>query len=235
MKKSIIAVIPARGGSKRLPRKNIKSLAGRPLIQWTIEAANECDLIDEVMVSTDDSEIAEAAIKCGAKVPFIRPDELSNDTSSSIDVVLHTLDYYQKLGVYFDYVMLLQPTSPLRQANHISESIELLYAKKADAIVSVCETEHSPLWANILDESGSMSSFLSDEIKNSRSQDLPDYFRLNGAIYLVDVQKLRKEKTFMISENIYALKMDRMSSVDIDEYIDFLFAESVIQGGAQDA
>tara|TARA_B110000908_G_scaffold172394_1_gene239536 strand:- start:1519 stop:2223 length:705 start_codon:yes stop_codon:yes gene_type:complete len=227
--KRILAVIPARAGSKRLPGKNFKKLAGKPLIQWTIEAALECDLIDETIVSTDDLAIAELSKKNGASVPFIRPCILAQDGSTSFDVIIHALDYYSEQGSSFDYVMLLQPTSPLRNAIHIYGAVDLLSEKCADAVISVCKTEHSPLWANTLDEACSMDSFLRNEVKNTRSQDLPEYFRLNGAIYLVSTDRLRAEKTFFISDNIYAYKMDRKSSVDIDESIDFLLAESVFE------
>lgn len=227
--KRILAVIPARAGSKRLPGKNIKKLSGKPLIQWTIEAALECDLIDETVVSTDDLSIAELSKNHGASVPFIRPYSLSQDNSTSIDVLIHALDYYKEQGLAFDYIMLLQPTSPLRNASHIYGAVNMLCEKDADAVISVCETEHSPLWANTLDETCNMDFFLRKELKNQRSQDLPKYFRLNGAIYLVDTVRLRAEKTLFITNNIYGYKMDRKSSVDIDEGIDFLLAKSILE------
>jgi CMP-N-acetylneuraminic acid synthetase len=226
--KRILAIIPARGGSKRLPGKNIKNLRGKPLIQWTINAALNCGFIDEVVVSTDDEQIATLARELGASVPFMRPGNLAGDTSSSIDVVIHGIEYFSEQGTKFDYVMLLQPTSPLRTTSHINDTIQLLSDKAADGVISVCETEHSPLWANTLDETCNMSSFLREEIKNKRSQDLPEYYRINGAIYLVSVARLLNEKTLFISDNIYAYKMDRESSVDIDENIDFLLAESIL-------
>ena len=144
--KTVLAVIPARGGSKRLPRKNCLLLQGKPLIVYSIEAAKESVYIDEVVVSTDDEEIASLARQAGASVPFLRPAELSTDEASSVDVVAHALNYYQvNEKKLFDYVVLLQPTSPLRTAAHINQALELLKEKKADAIVSVCEAEHSPL------------------------------------------------------------------------------------------
>jgi CMP-N-acetylneuraminic acid synthetase len=145
-----------------------------------------------------------------------------------MDVVFHAIDYFNDQGVEFDYIMLLQPTSPLRNSDHICDAIQLLNDKSADGIISVCQSEHSPLWTNTLDQTGSMDSFLREEIKNKRSQDLPDYYRLNGAIYLVDTVRLLNEKSMFISDNIYAYKMDRLSSIDIDENIDFLLAESII-------
>ena len=129
----------------------------------------------------------------------------------------------------YDYVVLLQPTSPLRSEKHIDEAIELLEEKSADAIISVCETEHSPLWCNTLPQDSSMSTFLRDEVLNKRSQDLPKYYRLNGAIYICKTEKLLENKGFFIKENIYAYKMDKKNSVDIDEEIDFIIAREIKQ------
>jgi CMP-N-acetylneuraminic acid synthetase len=227
--KSLLAVIPARGGSKRLPGKNTRLLVGKPLINWTIESALSCKYIDQVVVSTDCAEISAVAKKNGASVPFLRPKFLSGDESSSIDVVLHALDYLSKKGEAFDYVVLLQPTSPLRSSEHISAAIKLLISKSGDAVISVCETEHSPLWMNTLGEGDSMDTFLASSIKNKRSQNLQIFYRLNGAIYLVDIKRLKEENTFFLSDNIYAYKMSRESSIDIDEKLDFHLAEVIVQ------
>jgi CMP-N-acetylneuraminic acid synthetase len=177
--KTFLAVIPARGGSKRLPRKNVLDLAGKPLIAWTIEAAKQSKYIDHFVVSTDDQEITDVSKQFGAEV-LTRPGELATDTASSVDVVLHSINAQQK---QYDYVILLQPTSPLRTAQHIDEAIELLFEKNANAIISVCETDHSPLWSNTLHEDGNMDNFIREEVKGKRSQDLPTYYRLNGAIF----------------------------------------------------
>ncbi|MEH6456399.1 MAG: acylneuraminate cytidylyltransferase family protein [Cocleimonas sp.] len=225
----ILAIIPARGGSKRLPGKNIKVLNGKPLIQWTIEAALNVDLISKVMVSTDSQDIANIALQLGAEVPFLRPDDLATDTSSSSCVILHALQYYQSQDEVFDYVLLLQPTSPVRDAKHNEQAIKLLISKEADAIVSVCECEHSPLWTNTLSESMSMEQFIGDEIKNTRSQDLPLSYRLNGAIYLSKVSRFYEENTLFLSSNIFAYVMDNESSVDIDHELDFLLAETILK------
>ncbi|MFT6901227.1 MAG: CMP-N,N'-diacetyllegionaminic acid synthase [Colwellia sp.] len=231
--KKVLAIIPARGGSKRLPRKNVLPLCGKPLIVWSIEAAQQSSYIDKIMVSTDDAEIAKIAEQYGAEVPFIRPSKLASDVASTIDVIIHAVNYYKANGEKYDYVMILQPTSPLRSSRHISGAIKLLQEKKADAIISVCETEHSPLWANTLSESSSLELFLREEIKNKRSQDLPKYYRLNGAIYLINVINLLAEKTMFISNNIYAYKMNKKSSVDIDEDLDFLFAECILNSNIE--
>jgi CMP-N-acetylneuraminic acid synthetase len=218
-----LAIIPARGGSKRLPRKNMLDLAGKPLIAWSIEAGEQSSYIDQVVVSSDDEEILAIAKDFGAML-MKRPEELASDTATTFDAVKHTIENLES----YEYVVLLQPTSPLRSAKHIDEAIELLEQKKADAVVSVCEMEHSPLWSNTLDESLSMEGFLRDEVLNKRSQDLESYFRLNGAIYICRIDKLLKEKSFFLKENIFSYVMSRESSVDIDELIDFKMAEVMI-------
>ena len=224
MNKTFLAIIPARGGSKRLPRKNLLDLCGKPLIAWSIEAALKSKYISKVIVSSDDEEILNIAKEY--KADFIkRPDELASDTATTFDALKHTLENVGK----YDYVVLLQPTSPLRSEKHIDEAIELLEEKSADAIISVCEMEHSPLWSNILDENLDMSNFLRDEVLNKRSQDLPKYYRLNGAIYICKTEELLENKGFFIKENIYAYKMDKKHSVDIDEEIDFVIAEKLMQ------
>ncbi len=134
--KSFLAIIPARGGSKRLPRKNVMNLAGKPLIAWTIEAALNSTYIDEVMVSTDDREIAEIAQQYGASVPFFRPTELATDLTSTFDAIKHTLDFYAEMGEKYDFSVLLQPTSPLRESRHIDNAINLLKTK------NVCDYMH---------------------------------------------------------------------------------------------
>ena len=224
MNKTFLAIIPARGGSKRLPRKNLLDLCGKPLIAWSIEAALKSKYISKIIVSSDDEEILNIAKEY--KADFIkRPDELASDTATTFDALKHTL---KNVGKY-DYVVLLQPTSPLRNEKHIDEAIELLKEKNADAIISVCEMEHSPLWSNILDENLDMSNFLRDEVLNKRSQDLPKYYRLNGAIYICKTEELLENKGFFIKENIYAYTMDKKHSVDIDEEIDFIIAEKLMQ------
>ncbi len=218
--KSFLAIIPARGGSKRLPRKNVLDLAGKPLIAWSIEAGLNSKYIDRVIVSSDDAEILAVSKEYNAET-VIRPDELASDTATTFDAIKHTIENVEQ----YDYIVLLQATSPLRYAKHIDEAIELLESKNADAVVSVCEMDHSPLWSNTLDESLSMQGFLRDEVLNKRSQDLEKYFRLNGAIYICKTEKLLKEKSFFLKENIYAYKMDRERSIDIDEEIDLKMAE----------
>ena len=226
---TFLAIIPARGGSKRLPRKNIKELNGKPLIAWTIDAALGAPNVNKVVVSTDDNEIAEISLLSGAEVPFIRPQNLSTDNANSVDVIKHTIEFYAKSGQVFDFIILLQPTSPLRMAADITNAIELLKEKSADAVISVCEVEHSPLWSNTIPLTGSLKSFIKDEVKNIRSQDLATYYRLNGAIYIVETTKFIEQNTLFLNDNIYAYNMNIESSVDIDNEIDFSYAEFLIE------
>jgi CMP-N-acetylneuraminic acid synthetase len=208
----------------------VLGLGGKPLIAWTVEAALACSYIDEVMVTTDDVEIADVAKKYGANVPFFRPAELASDTATSFDVIKHALDFYRtELSKEFDFVVLLQPTSPLRDAVDISQAIELLAEKNAMAIVSVCEVDHSPLWSNILPSDHSMIGFIREEVKNKRSQDLGTYYRLNGAIYICDIKELLEIKSFFTDDAIYAYTMSAEHSVDIDTLIDFFTATAIQQ------
>ena len=220
--KTFLAIIPARGGSKRLPRKNILELAEKPLIAWTIEAAIKSNIIDKIIVTSDDDEILNISKEYGSEI-IKRPKYLSSDTATSFDAIKHTIENTEE----YDYIILLQPTSPLRTEKHIIEAIELLEDKNAKAVVSVCEMDHSPLWSNTLPKDLNMNGFLRDEILNKRSQDLEEYYRLNGAIYICKTNKLLENKGFFLKENIYAYKMDRESSIDIDEEIDFIIAKSI--------
>jgi len=221
--KTFLAIILARGGSKRLPRKNILDLNGKPLIAYSIEAGLQSKYIDKVIVSSDDKEILNISNEFGADI-IKRPDILANDTATSFDAIKHTIENIEK----YDYIILLQPTSPLRDENDIDNAIELIEIKNADAVVSVCEMEHSPLWSNTLPQDDSMQSFLRDEVLNKRSQDLEKYYRLNGAIYICKTYKLLEEESFFLRDNIYGFIMDRESSLDIDEEIDFKMAELLI-------
>ncbi len=222
--KTFLAIITARGGSKRLPRKNVLDLCGKPLIAYSIEAGLKSKYISKVVVSSDDEEILQISQNFGANI-IKRPKELASDTATTFDAIKHTIDSLEK----FDYIVLLQPTSPLRSEKHINEAIELLEEKNADAIVSVCEMEHSPLWSNTLPQDGSMKNFLKDEVINKRGQDLEKYYRLNGAIYICQIKKLLESKSFFLRENIFAYIMDKKYSIDIDEEIDFLRAKEYIR------
>jgi CMP-N,N'-diacetyllegionaminic acid synthase len=221
---TFLAIIPARSGSKRLPGKNSLNLNGKPLVKWSIDAGLKSNYIDEIVVTSDDFNIVNISKKAGVKV-VKRSSELATDTATTIDVVANVIENFPN----YDYIVLLQPTSPLRTEVHIDEAIELLDIKSADAIVSVCKAEHSPLWSNTLNESLSMKGFLRDYVHNQRSQDLESYYRLNGAIYICNTKTLLRENRILIEDNIYAYKMDRGASIDIDEKIDFLMCEKLME------
>ena len=222
--KTYLAIIPARGGSKRLPRKNLLDLNGKPLVAWSIEAGLNSKYIDNIVVTSDDADILNIAEDYGV-LSINRPIELSSDTATTFDAVEHAIKNIK----YYDYIVLLQPTSPLRTEWHIDKAIEFLIHKEADAVVSVCEMDHSPLWSSTLDDTLSMTEFLSKSVKNKRSQDLDSYYRINGAIYICDTKKLLKEKGFFIETGIYAFKMDRETSIDIDHEIDFQLADLILK------
>ncbi len=222
-------MIPARGGSKRLPKKNIRLLRDKPLIAWSIEAAQQSQYVDAILVSTEDSEILATAMAFGLETPFVRPAALATDEAKSLDVALHALDTYEsQLNKHFDILLLLQPTSPLRTAQHIDEALELFLQKNADAVVSVSECEHSPLLANTLPQDQSLSGFLRKEVMNVRSQDLPKYYRTNGAIYIISNSAIRKSQSFFPEKNSFAYIMQPDVSVDIDSMTDFMFAETLL-------
>lgn len=224
--RSFLAIIPARGGSKRLANKNILNLRDKSMIAYSIEAGLNSKYIDEVVVSTDSEKIADISKEFGAKIPFTRPSELATDTATSFDVVKHTIEFYKdNLKKEFDYLILLQPTSPLRDEKNIDDAIEFMFEKKADCVVSVCEAEHSPLLMNSLESDLSMNNFILKDVEKLRTQDLKRYFRINGAIYIVKVDKFLSEKSLFLKQNSFAFIMEREKSVDIDEEIDFKLAE----------
>ncbi|WP_135455744.1 cytidylyltransferase domain-containing protein [Vibrio echinoideorum] len=219
--KKIMAFIPARGGSKRLPRKNVLPLAGKPLINWSIEAGKKSQYIDRVFVSTDDKEIADVAWQLDVELPELRPAELASDTAKTEDVLLYSLE---KFAPDVDVVVLLQPTSPLRTAEHIDEALELFMEQEAFSVVSVTPCEHPPLWSNTLPKDNSMGDFIRPEAL-SRSQDISQYYRLSGAIYIFDVKKLREYNEIRYTSETYAYVMDNDVSFDIDTEIDFDLAQ----------
>ncbi len=217
-----IAIIPARGGSKRLPGKNLREIAGKPLIAWTIEAALKSGVFERVVVTTDSVEIARIALDYGAEAPFLRPSKLSTDNTSTVEVLIHAL---RQLGIPgtspFTHMACLQPTSPLRGADDIIHASKMLEDIKADAVISVCKNEYSPLWSNTLPNDNNMEGFLPVDIQKTPSQQLPEYFRLNGSIYFCDIQRFFDEQTLFLKNNIYAYIMSRKNSIDIDDEVDF--------------
>lgn len=223
-----IAIIPARSGSKGLKDKNIKLLKDKPMLAYTIEAALASGKYDCVHVSTDSESYAEIARTYGADQPFLRKEELSTDTAGSWDVVRWTLEQYQRLGQDFDMVTLLQPTSPLRDAADIEKAFSLFQEKAAEAVVAVCEMDHSPLWSNVLPEDGCMDGFLNQAVNMGR-QKLPTYYRINGAIYMLRTDLLWQENLNLYGPKTYAYVMPKERSVDIDDELDFIMAETIMK------
>ncbi|MGQ7260437.1 acylneuraminate cytidylyltransferase family protein [Vreelandella sp. V005] len=228
----IVAIVPARGGSKRLPRKNVLPLAGKPLIQWTLDAAKESGVIELIVVTSDDEEVLTIAEQHQV-MAIRRPDDLSSDTATSVDAVLHALDALAEQGIVAKRVMLLQPTSPLRRAEDIRDAVKRMDDCGVASVVSVCEMDHSPLWSNTLPENGSMDDFIRPEIVGKRSQDLPQYYRLNGAVYLVATNKFRQKESFFVSP-CSSLLMEKRFSQDIDDKRDFLFTEFLLSSIVSD-
>lgn len=224
---SILALIPARGGSKGVPRKNIRSLAGKPLIAWTIDAAQQSRCIDRMIVSTDDEEIAAVAKKYGAEVPFMRPPHLASDDAKGMDVLFHAMEWFSAQGATFDILTYLQPTSPLRTADDIRGALALMEEKNAQSVVSVCKVEHSPLLMNTLLPDLSLQGFIREEANTNR-QALDQFYRLNGAIYLAQWEYLLKHKTWY-KENSYGYVMPTERSVDIDSELDLYIAEALLK------
>lgn len=213
----ILAIVPARGGSKGIKDKNIKEIEGRPLIEYTIEAAKRCEYIDEIVVSTDSEKIAKAAKKAGAKVPFLRPDELASDTARTIDVVLFTIEQLKLIGQEYDIVVLLQPTSPLRDEDDICGAIEKYVSCNMKSLVSVSEVSESPiLMRQIVDETH-MEKLLNIN-STIRRQDMAKYYMVNGSIYINKIEELNSDTS--LNDNVIPYVMDRSHSVDIDDYVD---------------
>ncbi|MFI5203711.1 MAG: cytidylyltransferase domain-containing protein [Flavobacteriales bacterium] len=221
----ILFFIPARGNSKGLPRKNIRLMASKPLIAWTIEAALQSGIKGRVVVSTDSAEISEIAVKYGAEVPALRPAELALDKTPTMDVVFDFLKKEKVNGYVPETIVILQPTSPLRTAKHISKALDFFNKSGFQSVVSVCEVEHHPYWSNTLPPNLSMDSFLKREVIGKGRQDFPPFYRINGAIYIANVATLEKDISVIYGKGGAAYIMDSSSSVDIDTEEDFLYAE----------
>ena len=224
----VVALITARGGSKAIPRKNIKMLAGKPLIGWTIETALHSSMLDRVIVSTDDEEIAGIAKAFGAEVPFIRPASLAQDDSTHISVVLHALEYLRETTREIpDYLLLLQPTSPCRTLDDIEKCISLAKQSDADAVVSVCSAEKHPYLMKCIRDDGFLEDFAKSDIQYLRRQSLPKVYAINGAIYLNRCITLINEKTFFPKRTLPYV-MPPYRSLDIDTEWDFFLADKIL-------
>lgn len=226
---SILGIITARGGSKSVPGKNIKLLAGKPLIAWTIEVALQSKELDRVIVSTDDENIAEVARKMGANVPFMRPVELSQDDSSHVSAILQVISFLEETEGYRpDYIMLLQPTSPFRTLEDIQKSVQLAKDYNAVAVISVCEATKHPYKTYKLNENNTLECFIPTDIKYKYRQRLPKVHEENGAIYLNQRRSLLRDRTFF-PEGTIAYVMPEERSLDIDTLWDFYIADLVLK------
>lgn len=219
----ILGIIPARGGSKTIPRKNVKVLAGKPLIAWTIEAAQKSQYIDRLILSSEDAEIIEVAREWGCEVPFLRPAELAQDDTPGIEPVIHAIE---TIGEKYDYVVLLQPTSPLRNVNDIDYCISYCIEENAQVCISVCEADKNPFWMHTLDKSQRLCPLMPAGLSIERRQDLPAVYVENGAIYVAKTSYLLKAKNF-ITEETLAYIMPAERSWDIDTEMDFRFCELI--------
>jgi CMP-N,N'-diacetyllegionaminic acid synthase len=222
-----VALITARGGSKGLPRKNVLPLAGKPLIAWTIEAALNANCIDQVYVSTDDVEIATVSRQFGATV-IARPDELAQDDTGSEPVIAHAIEYLQAAGVKVAQVFLLQPTSPLRSAQHIDAAWQHYCQQKAACLISVFEPKHTPAKAYKVNADGTISGLLSDSAPYSRRQELPSAVQPNGAIYLFSASAFMQQRQIP-RQQVVPFMMNHNDSVDIDSADDLALAATLME------
>lgn len=227
--KSILAIVPARGGSKGILRKNVREIAGKPLIAWTIEEAKQSKYIDRLILSSDDPEIIEVAKRWGCEVPFVRPKELAQDQTSGVDPVLHAISVFPQ----YEYVVLLQPTSPLRSVNDIDSCIEQCIYEKACSCVSVTQPDKSPYWMYTVDGNNRMTPLINTGSSNKRRQELPEVYALNGAVYVAQSDWLHKSNTFVTKDSI-AYCMPKERSLDIDTELDLQFVEYLMINGVDD-
>jgi CMP-N,N'-diacetyllegionaminic acid synthase len=223
----ILALIAARGGSKRVPGKNLRLLGGRPLIVWSIDVAKEIPDICDILVSTDAADIAEIGRRAGAFVPWLRPPELATDLSSSVDVCLHALDWYEESRGRVDGLLLLQPTSPFRSRKTVLRGIELFGSNQRRSVIGVSRALSHPMWC--LQVSGnSIRPFITSEGMRQRSQDLPPAYVLNGAFYLIEPVELRRQKAFCNDATMPLIIDEPAESIDIDSEWDWKLAEALL-------
>ncbi|GAB4190967.1 MAG: acylneuraminate cytidylyltransferase family protein [Thermoflexibacter sp.] len=225
---STLFLIPARGGSKGIPKKNIKLLGNKPLIYYSIEIARHFTSDDMICVSTDDEEIVSTCKKIGLDIPFMRPKELATDTASSNEVIAHTISFYEDKDIAIDKIIFLQPTSPFRQITHLQEALQL-YNSEIDMVVSVKETEANPYYLLCQENN---QGYLEKFIKNTsvtRRQDVPKIYQYNGSIYIINTASFKKYRNLSLFEKIVKYEMDMLSSVDLDTPLDWAFAEFLIE------
>lgn len=223
----ICAIIPARAGSKGIKDKNIKNLNGKPLISYSIEAGLKSKYIDKVFVSTDSLEIARISKEYGAEVPFLRPKKLALDESKTIDAIIYTIQELKKIGYVYEYVVLLQPTQPLRQYWHIDEAIELILSKNEESLISISKVKDNPVLIRRVDEKGHAINLLEGS-STVRRQDFQDFYKVNGSIYINKINKNFNERV-SLNDNKLVYIIDQKYDIDIDEYIDLDIAELMLR------
>jgi N-acylneuraminate cytidylyltransferase len=223
----ILVIIPARGGSKGIPHKNIKLFNGKPLIYYTIDCARAICNDEDICVSTDDPEIISVVEQYNLKIPFVRPAELATDTAGTYEVLLHALNYYEQLGKHYDVVMLLQNTSPFRQAEHVKEALKL-YTPDVDMVVSVKECAANPYYCVFEENEEGFLHVCKGDGNIYRRQDAPKVYEYNGAIYIMNAEKLKTTHMHKMQKRVKYV-MDEMSSFDLDTITDWNIAESIIK------
>ena len=228
--RKVLGVVLARAGSKGLPGKNTKLLCGKPLIVWSIEAGLASKYIDDLVVSTDGNEIASVSERYGAEVPFKRPSELSSDGASSISAIIHTLDYLEKNGRFYDVVVLLEPTSPLRESADINAALDLLVEKNSSSVVSVCEAEatHPSFMFKMDSVTNRLLPFLGTQPNALRRQDIHPVYFLDGTIYCSTPKKIREKNGFYHEETL-AYVVPKWKSLEIDDEDDFVMVEALMK------
>lgn len=223
--KTVLVLITARGGSKGVPGKNIRLLGNKPLIAWTIEAAKRSVYVDRVMVSTDSEEIGRCAVAAGADVPFLRPADLATDHSKQEDAIIHAMNWCEKNDRKYDYLMVLVPTTPFRDAGEIDATLKMLAGHgRARAIFTVRECDHSPLQANQLPPDGCMNNFIPELLRQKNRQELPTYYQLSGSVCLSEWKWFRAHRSFL-TPLTYAYITNSRKGLDIDNLADFMLAE----------
>lgn len=224
----VLTVVPARSGSKGLPGKNIMPLLGKPLIGWSIEQGLACDYVDDVIVTTDSQEIADIALKFGATIPFLRPANLATDTTSTSDVLVHLIDELELQGKSYDYILLLEPTSPLREVSDLNKAFQQLKGTpEASSIVGVSRVESQhPEFCISVDDKGFLRS--NNNFAVLRRQEINELFYYEGSLYLSEMQTFKKKRNFY-HEHTLAYKVPKWKAFEIDDLVDFIIIEALLK------
>ena len=224
-----LGLIPAKGGSKRLSKKNILKLGGKPLIKWAFDSATECGVIDDLIISTESNEIADIAKNFGADVPFIRPKELAKDPAGVVDVALHAIKKMDYNCSRYDKLIILLPTCPFRTAEDIKNALDLYNLKKGKYLMSISSYSHNPFSAMNISDDNFLTPYF-DEYIGKNTQELPNAYRANGAIHILDIKSFVKSRSYY-QQPLIGFQMPSIRSIDIDTYEDLLFAKFILSKG----